>query len=155
MGMTTTVTLEPDPIPLDVKVVLFGDRTLYYLLASIDPDRRTALQGARGFRRRRGSFAGERGDDRAADRLDGGGDADLKPLDRGGVARVIEHAARLADDASKLTLLVESIHDSWSPKRRTARSQAGARRGDAGGRGRRRSRSSAAVPRAWKSAAAR
>ena len=38
MGMTTTVTLEPDPIPLDVKVVLFGDRTLYYLLASMDPD---------------------------------------------------------------------------------------------------------------------
>ena len=33
------------------------------------------------------------------------------PLDRGGVARVIEHAARLADDAGKLTLLVESIHD--------------------------------------------
>ena len=37
--------------------------------------------------------------------------AGLLPLDRGGVARVIEHAARLADDAGKLTLLVESIHD--------------------------------------------
>src|SRR5262249_53657626 len=37
--------------------------------------------------------------------------AGLLPLDRGGVARVIEHAARLADDASKLTLLGESIHD--------------------------------------------
>jgi predicted ATP-dependent protease len=34
-----------------------------------------------------------------------------KPLDPGGVARVIEHAARLADDANKLTLLVESIED--------------------------------------------
>ena len=30
--------LEPDPIPLDVKVVLFGERILYYLLASLDPD---------------------------------------------------------------------------------------------------------------------
>ena len=38
MGLTTTVSLEPDPIPLDVKVVLFGDRTLYYLLAALDPD---------------------------------------------------------------------------------------------------------------------
>jgi predicted ATP-dependent protease len=37
--------------------------------------------------------------------------AGLLPLDRDGVARVIEHAARLADDAGKLTLLVESIHD--------------------------------------------
>ena len=35
----------------------------------------------------------------------------LRPLDRGGVARVVEHAARLADDASKLTLLVERLHD--------------------------------------------
>ena len=37
IGMTTTVTLEPDPIPLDVKVVLFGDRTLYYMLVSSIP----------------------------------------------------------------------------------------------------------------------
>jgi hypothetical protein len=38
MGMTATVTLEPDPIPLDVKVVLFGDRMLYYTLVAADPD---------------------------------------------------------------------------------------------------------------------
>ena len=38
IGLTTTVSLEPDPIPLDVKVVLFGDRLLYYLLAALDPD---------------------------------------------------------------------------------------------------------------------
>ena len=38
MGMTATVTLEPDPIPLDVKVVLFGDRMLYYMLVAADPD---------------------------------------------------------------------------------------------------------------------
>ena len=38
MGMTTTVTLEPDPIPLEVKVVLFGDRMLYYALVAADPD---------------------------------------------------------------------------------------------------------------------
>src|SRR5690606_38462768 len=33
-----TQTLDPEPIPLDVKVVLFGDRELYYLLAAYDPD---------------------------------------------------------------------------------------------------------------------
>ena len=38
IGLTSTVSLEPDPIPLDVKVVLFGDRLLYYLLAAFDPD---------------------------------------------------------------------------------------------------------------------
>jgi predicted ATP-dependent protease len=37
-GLISTQTLDPDPIPLDVKVVLFGDRQLYYLLAALDPD---------------------------------------------------------------------------------------------------------------------
>ncbi len=32
------MSLEPDPIPLDVKVILFGDRLLYYLLAAFDPE---------------------------------------------------------------------------------------------------------------------
>ena len=72
MGMTTTVTLEPDPIPLDVKVVLFGDRMLYYMLVVGRSGHRAALQGARRFRRRHRPLAGKRGDDRAADRHDRG-----------------------------------------------------------------------------------
>jgi lon-related putative ATP-dependent protease len=110
MGMTTTVTLEPDPIPLDVKVVLFGDRTLYYLLASLDPDTSQHFKVLADF---------DDDIDRSPEseamiaRVIGSiaANAGLLPLDRGGVARVIEHAARLADDSNKLTLLVESIHD--------------------------------------------
>lgn len=37
-GLATTVSQQPEPIPLKVKVVLVGDRTLYYLLAHYDPD---------------------------------------------------------------------------------------------------------------------
>jgi predicted ATP-dependent protease len=110
MGLTTTLTLDPDPIPLNVKVVLFGDRMLYYLLASMDPDTAQHFKVLADFdddverspaseamiARLIGSIAARAG---------------LKPLDRDGVARVIEHAARLSDDAHKLTLLVESIHD--------------------------------------------
>ncbi|HLJ06348.1 MAG TPA: ATP-binding protein, partial [Acetobacteraceae bacterium] len=110
MGLTTTVTLDPDPIPLNVKVVLFGDRMLYYLLSSMDPDTAQHFKVLADFdddverspaseamiARLIGSIAAKAG---------------LKPLNRDGVARVIEHAARLADDAHKLTLLVESIHD--------------------------------------------
>ena len=94
-----------------MKVVLFGDRALYYLLVSSDPDAGQHFKVLADFdddvdrspaseamiARLIGSMAAT--------------DADLKPLDRGGVARVIEHAARLADDAGKLTLLVEGIHD--------------------------------------------
>ena len=110
MGMTTTVTLEPDPIPLDVKVVLFGDRSLYYMLVALDPDTAQHFKVLADF---------DDDVDRSAAsetmiaRLVGtiAAKAGLRPLDRGGVARAIEHAARLADDAGKLTLLVESIHD--------------------------------------------
>ena len=38
LSLTSTVSLEPEPIPLDVKVILMGDRQLYYLLAQADPD---------------------------------------------------------------------------------------------------------------------
>jgi len=110
IGLTSTVSLEPDPIPLDVKVVLFGDRILYYLLATLDPDLAehfkvladlendtdrspaTELAHARTIAtlvRRHG----------------------LKNVDRAGVALIIEHAARLAEHANKLTLIVEQLHD--------------------------------------------
>jgi predicted ATP-dependent protease len=38
LSMISTVTLEPEPVPLQVKVVLVGDRLLYYLLCALDPD---------------------------------------------------------------------------------------------------------------------
>ena len=38
LGLTSTVSLEPDPIPLKVKVVLIGDRLLYFLLFAYDPE---------------------------------------------------------------------------------------------------------------------
>ena len=37
-GLLNTVSLEPEPIPLDVKVVLVGSRALYYLLEEEDPE---------------------------------------------------------------------------------------------------------------------
>jgi lon-related putative ATP-dependent protease len=110
LGLTSTVSLEPDPIPLDVKVILFGDRILYYILASLDPDLRDHFKVLVDFEddvdrspaaeavhaRLVASLVRKRG---------------LKPVDRDGVALVIEHAARLADHAGKLTLLIDQIGD--------------------------------------------
>jgi lon-related putative ATP-dependent protease len=110
MGMTTTVSLEPDPIPLDVKVVLFGDRLLYYMLASLDPDTGQHFKVLADFDDEVDrSSASEAMIARVIGSMASA--AGLLPLDRGGVARTIEHAARLADDSGKLTLLVENLHD--------------------------------------------
>jgi len=37
-SLVSTVSLEPEPIPLDLKIILLGDRHLYYLLYEQDPD---------------------------------------------------------------------------------------------------------------------
>ena len=38
VGLSSTVQLEPEPLPLDLKVILIGERMIYYLLAELDPD---------------------------------------------------------------------------------------------------------------------
>ena len=38
LSLVSTVSLEPEPIPLDIKIVLEGDRMLYYLLHDLDPE---------------------------------------------------------------------------------------------------------------------
>lgn len=110
LGLTSTVSLEPDPVPLDVKVILFGNRLLYYLLAAFDPELNEHFKVLVDF---------DDDVDRSPEteamharliaslvQQDG-----LKPIDRAGVVLVLEHAARLADHAGKLTLLIDQIRD--------------------------------------------
>jgi lon-related putative ATP-dependent protease len=110
IGLTTTVSLEPDPIPLDVKIVLFGDRMLYYMLSSADPDLSRHFKVLADFD---DEFERTTENEMMLARMIGGmaQQEGLKPLDRDAVSRVIEHAARMADDQQRLTLRVELIRD--------------------------------------------
>ena len=110
VGLTTTVSLEPEPIPLNVKVVLFGDRTLYYMLSSADPDLSRHFKVLADFD---DEFERTTDNEMLLARMIGGmaQQERLRPLDRDAVARVIEHAARMADDQQRLTLRVELIRD--------------------------------------------
>ena len=128
-SLVSTVSLTPEPIPLNVKVVLIGDRLIYYLLHAYDPDFPKLFKVAADFE----------------DRIDRTPENDaafarlvatlvrrkkLLPFDRHAVARVIEHSARLAGDSRKLSadvraidnLLAEAEH--WAKK--GGRAQAGA-----------------------------
>jgi sulfur oxidation c-type cytochrome SoxA len=49
LGWVSTVTLEPEPIPLDLKVVLIGEPILYYLLHHYDPEFRELFKVAADF----------------------------------------------------------------------------------------------------------
>lgn len=109
-GLISTMSLEPEPIPLNVKIVLFGDRLFYYLLQEFDPEFGELFKVAVDF---------EEYIERNADahllyaRLIAtlSRKESLLPFDRGAVARVIEHAARLAGDKEKLSTHMRSVAD--------------------------------------------
>lgn len=110
MSLVSTVTLEPDPIPLDLKVLLFGERYLYYMLSNADPEFAELFKVAADFE---DVLDRESENDLLYARFLGGlaRAEDMLPLDRSGVARVIERASRLAEDAEKLTTAVRPIAD--------------------------------------------
>ncbi len=108
LSMATTVSLSPEPIPLDVKVVLIGPPGLYYLLSAQDEEFPDLFKIAADFDDRI-----ER--DAATTLLYArlicaiGRREQLRPLDRAGVARVIEHAARLTSEADKLSTSLRAV----------------------------------------------
>ena len=109
-SLVSTVSLEPEPIPLDAKIVLFGDRLLYYLLQEYDPEFGELFKVAADFEERI-----ERNADshllyaRLIATL--ARKESLLPFDRGAVARVIEHSARLAEDAERLSTHMRTVAD--------------------------------------------
>jgi predicted ATP-dependent protease len=90
--------------------VLFGDRLLYYLLAAFDPELGEHFKLLADFDddvdRSPASEAVLARLIASMLRHDG-----LRPMARNGVALLIEHGARLAEDAGKLTMIVEHVHD--------------------------------------------
>jgi len=110
LSLSSTVSLEPEPIPLDVKVALFGAPLLYYLLSARDPDFGELFKVAADFDARMdrnsdnqllyarliGSLAHKDG---------------LRLFDRTAVARIIEHSARVVGDAEKLSARMQGVAD--------------------------------------------
>ena len=109
-GLVSTITLEPEAIPLDAKICLAGDPQLYYMLSRFDPDFKELFKVAADFDNRM-----DRTDDSALQYATLIGTLarkeELRPLDKKAVARVVEHGARLADDAEKLSTHMGSIVD--------------------------------------------
>jgi len=110
LNLASTVTLTPQPVPLDVKIVLVGDRWLYYLLSQHDFEFHELFKVAVDFEddmpwNAETTSAYARLIATMAKR------EALKPLDRGAVARTIEHSARLADDSAKLSMQIGHLAD--------------------------------------------
>jgi len=110
LSLTTTYSLEPEPVSLEGKIVLLGDSTVYYLLSAYDPEFSELFKVAADFSRQLDWSAENQGlYARLIAKLVR--EDDLKPLDREAVGRVIEHSARMLEDSEKISLLMSRIFD--------------------------------------------
>lgn len=109
-GVFGTATLRPEPIPLDIKVILVGERWHYYLLSTYDPEFMELF-----------GVAAELDDDlkRSADNVehyvrlvaDRIRERDLLPFDRSAMSRVLEQRARSVEDSERLSTHMRSLDD--------------------------------------------
>ncbi|MBQ2810964.1 MAG: AAA family ATPase, partial [Alphaproteobacteria bacterium] len=106
----TTISLDPEPIPLDVKIILTGDEELYELLAERDPDFSDYFKVVADF-----GIVMDRTEENEIEYAKLIGSLSkkkkIRSLNRQAVAKVIEYSSRLADDSEKLTAHIASIGD--------------------------------------------
>ncbi len=109
-SLISTVSVEPEPIPLNIKVILLGERHIYYLLSYYDPEFNELFKVAVDF----------------TDRMERTPETQqlyarliasmvkreqLQHFDRSAVARTVEHSARLLGDSEKLATHVRVLAD--------------------------------------------
>lgn len=110
LTLTGTVSLEPDPIALGLKLVLLGDRETFYLLQEFDPELETVFKMRADFESDMPRTA-ESELTYAHFLADIANREGLLALDRSGVARLIEESARTADDQALLSLHARGVAD--------------------------------------------
>jgi len=109
-GLVAASMLDPEPIPLDVKVVLIGDPALYQLLAAYDEDLRELFKIKAEF-----VTLIDREEDHLRDYAQFAGDLcrreGLRHLDPSGVARLVDEASRLVSDQGRMTTRFSAVAD--------------------------------------------
>ncbi len=109
-GFLSVKTLKPQPIPLTTKVILIGDPNIYQMMFSLDPDFRELFKIKAEF-----DTTMPRTDEKvkqyAAFVCGVCERENLKHLDGGGLAKIIEHSSRIIEDQYKLSTQFSHIAD--------------------------------------------
>lgn len=106
--LSGTISLEPEPIPLDIKIILFGDRSTYMLLQNYDPEFEELFKVTADFENEMprtkdsqiqyakfiSSLVHEKG---------------FLHCDKKAVSRIIEYSSRQAEHQKKLSLQASEI----------------------------------------------
>ena len=110
LSLVSTVTLDPDPVPLDVKVVLIGSPVLYYLLYAYDEDFQKLFKVKADFTTRMPRDAeSERAYALFVNTI--GSQEKSLPFDATAVARIIEYGSRAVEDRDQLSTRFGDIAD--------------------------------------------
>jgi lon-related putative ATP-dependent protease len=109
-GIIPTATLRPEPIPIDVKVILIGSPYIYYLLHALDEDFRKLFKVKADF-----DIEMDRTDRHIAQyaafiaaRVK---NRELRDFHKTAIARIIEYGSRLIEDKQKLSTRFIDIAD--------------------------------------------
>ncbi len=109
-SLISTITLEPEPIPINVKVILIGDRILYYLLHHYDPDFRELFKVNADFE---DDIPRNAENDQLYARMIGtiATRHDLLPFTADAVGRIIEQSSREVSHALKFSTHLRTLSD--------------------------------------------
>jgi lon-related putative ATP-dependent protease len=109
-ALSSTTSLDPDPIPLDVKVILIGEPRIYYLLQRLDPEFAELFKVLADFDDRMvRDDVSQRDFARVITtivRQD-----ELLPIERAAVCRLIEESSRVASDRERLSTEIARTED--------------------------------------------
>ena len=129
-GFVSTTTLKPEPIPLDVTIILIGERWLYYLLSHYDIEFSSLFKVAADL-----DDDLERSDENVEQYaglvVRKAQARELLPFNTAAVQRVIEERARYAEDSERLSMHMSSLDDLieqadyWARQRNSAEIDAG------------------------------
>ena len=110
LGFVTIKGIMPEPIPLNIKVVIIGEDIFYHLLYRLDREFPELFKVKADFDSRM-ELNSDNVRDYAATLCRVCGKEDLRHLDSAAVAKVIEHSCRLAEDQTRLSTRFAEIAD--------------------------------------------
>ncbi len=110
LGIISAKSLKPEPIPLDVQVILIGSPRWYYLLYELDEDFRELFKVKAEFDTAM-DYNIKNIKDFAGVTYKIQRENDLHQINDEAMARLIEHATRIAEDRDKISIKFREIRD--------------------------------------------
>lgn len=108
--LLSTTALKPEPIPLNIKVILVGNPYIYYLLYNLDEEYKELFKVKADFDSRM-ERTPENVEKYAFFIANVQKEENLLPLDKGAVAKIVEFGSRLAGHQNKLSTRFSEIAD--------------------------------------------